>query len=77
MISELRTIGVRTHLQRGALLALTRRTQETENVPGDFSNLIRFLYPSISTPSAGMLRTTSLEERGPTEAWLRRKAGTD
>jgi len=27
MISELRTIGVRTHLQRGAVLALTRRTQ--------------------------------------------------
>jgi hypothetical protein len=26
MISELRTIGVRTHLQRGAVLALTRRT---------------------------------------------------
>ena len=27
MISELRTIEVRTHLQRGAVLALTRRTQ--------------------------------------------------
>jgi hypothetical protein len=27
MIAELRTIGVRTHVQRGAVLALTRRTQ--------------------------------------------------
>ena len=27
MISELRTTGVRTHVQRGAVLALTRSTQ--------------------------------------------------